>query len=70
MLNANAVQAASPRLRRSGLSVPPRNDRVPAAHALYRQLCEELGDAPHSRYNAILARVVSFAGAAERARGG
>jgi hypothetical protein len=69
-INASAVQAASPRLRRSGLSVPPGSGRVPAAHALYQQLSEELGDAAHSRYNAILARVVSFAGAAERARGG
>jgi hypothetical protein len=69
-VNASAVQAASSRLRRGGLVVPPRRGHIPAAHILYRQLSEELGDAAHSRYNAILARVVSFAGAAERAREG
>jgi hypothetical protein len=37
---------------------------APAAHVLYRQL----GDGAHSRYNAILARVESFAGAAELVR--
>lgn len=42
----------------------------PAAHRLYRLLNSELGDAAHSRYNAILARVVSFARAADHARAG
>jgi hypothetical protein len=68
-VNASAVQSAAPRLRRAGLSVPSPSGDVPAGHTLYRQLNEELGDAAHSRYNAILSRVVSFAGAAERARG-
>jgi hypothetical protein len=67
-VNANAVQSAAPRLRRAGLDVPSASEAIPAAHALYRQLSEELGDAAHSRYNAILSRVVSFAGAAERAQ--
>lgn len=67
-VNASAVQSAAPRLRRAGLSVPSAGSEVPAGHILYRQLSDELGDAAHSRYNAILARVVSFAGAAERAR--
>lgn len=69
-VNASAVQSAALRLRRAGLDVPSAEGPVPAAHVLYRQLSEELGDAAHSRYNAILSRVVSFAGAAERARGG
>ena len=69
-INASAVQSAAPRLRRAGLNVPSATGPTPAAHALYRQLSDELGDAAHSRYNAILSRVVSFAGAAERARGG
>lgn len=69
-VNAHAVQSAAPRLRRAGLDVPDSSDGAPAAHALYRQLSDELGDAAHSRYNAILSRVVSFAGAAERARAG
>lgn len=69
-VNASAVQAAAPRLQRVGLSVPSLGGDVPAAHELYRQLNEQLGDAAHSRYNAILSRVASFAGAAERARSG
>lgn len=69
-VNASAVQAAAARLRRAGLDAPSAAGDVPAAHSLYRQLSDELGDAAHSRYNAILARVASFAGAAERARSG
>ncbi|MGE5280889.1 MAG: hypothetical protein ACM3N0_00955 [Chloroflexota bacterium] len=69
-VNASAVQAAAPRLRRAGLNAPTEVGDVPAAHVLYRQLSDELGDGAHSRYNAILARVASFAGAAERARSG
>lgn len=69
-VNALAVQSAAPRLRRAGLEAPSAEGGDPAAHRLYRRLSEELGDAAHSRYNAILARVASFAGAAERARRG
>ena len=69
-VNASAVQAAAPRLRRAGLDAPGVEGDVPAAHRLYEQLGEQLGDGAHSRYNAILARVASFAGAAERALGG
>lgn len=69
-VNASAVQAAAPRLRRAGLDAPSAGGGAPAAHVLYRQLGEELGDGAHSRYNAILARVDSFAGAAELARRG
>jgi hypothetical protein len=67
---ASAVQCAAPRLRRAGLDAPSVKGGSPAAHELYRQLSEELGNRAHSRYNAILSRVVSFAGAAERAQGG
>jgi hypothetical protein len=69
-VNASAVQAAAPRLRRAGLDAPSSEGEMPAAHRLYGQLSEELGDAAHSRYNAILARVASFAGAAELAQRG
>jgi hypothetical protein len=69
-VNASAVQAAAPRLRRAGVSAPTADGSQPAAHRLYEQLSDQLGDGAHSRYNAILARVASFAGAAERARGG
>lgn len=67
-VNASAVQAAAPRLRRAGIDAPSAAGDTPAAHVLYRRLSAELGNAAHSRYNAILSRVVSFAGAAERAR--
>ncbi len=66
-VNASAVQCAAPRLRSLGLPAPSAAGE-PAAHALYAQLSDELGDRAHSRYNAILARVASFAHAAERAR--
>jgi hypothetical protein len=67
-VNASAVACAATRLARAGVEAPARNGDVPAAHQLYQQLSSELGDGAHSRYNAILARVASFAGAAERAR--
>lgn len=69
-VNAIAVQCAATRLRGVGLNAPGAEDDVPAAHRLYRHLSDELGDGAHSRYNAILRRVASFAGAAERARRG
>jgi hypothetical protein len=67
-VNASAVQCAVRRLRGAGLDVAGTYEGTPAAHELYRQLSTELGPAAHSRYNAILARVASFAEAAERAR--
>lgn len=69
-VNASAVQCAATRLRRIGLDAPSVEGDRPAAHELYRQLSGELGNAAHSRYNAVLARLASFAGAAERARRG
>lgn len=70
-LEALAVQAAAPRLRRLGLAAPSvEDDDTPAAHALYDLLNDELGDAAHARYNAILQRVASFVGAAEIAQRG
>jgi hypothetical protein len=68
-VNASAVQCAAPRLRRAGLNAPSVEGATPAAHELYSRLSREFGDKAHSRYNAILARVASFAGAADRARG-
>jgi len=65
--NALAVESAASRLRALGLDAPGARGEEPATHRLYRQLQGELGDSAHSRYNAILSRVVSFARAAERA---
>ena len=68
-VNASAVQSARSRLVRAGVPVPPAGrDEAPAAHRLYERLAGEVGDAAHARYNAILARVDSFARAAEIAR--
>lgn len=66
--NALAVQLAASRLQGVGLEARGSEGEVPAAHRLYQQLYDELGDGAHSRYNAILGRVTSFAQAAERAR--
>jgi len=68
-VNALAVSAAASRLGVRDL-VAGMDFTEPAAHQLYRRLQQELGDAAHSRYNAILARVASFARAAEHARAG
>jgi hypothetical protein len=69
-VNAIAVQCAATRLRGIGLNATAVGGGVPASHQLYERLSEELGNGAHSRYNAILARVASFAGAAERAQRG
>jgi hypothetical protein len=50
--------------------MPPCEVDGLAAHRLYEQLADEIGDGAHPRYNAILERVSSFARAAELARPG
>jgi hypothetical protein len=67
---AALARMAAPRLRSVGLEVPSRDDGPAAGHRLYELL--SAGDAvtAHSRYNALVARMVSFARAAERARPG
>jgi hypothetical protein len=61
------VQIAAPRLRSLGLDVPvdATQSGEPAEHRLYELLADR-SDA-HSRYNALLARVASYARAAEHA---
>ena len=61
------VTMAAPRLRALGIDVPPAAEG--ASHRLYEILSERDGGA-HSRYNALVARMVSFARAAERASAG
>jgi len=68
-VNALAVRAAASRLGVRDL-VGDADAEEPAAHRLYRRLSDELGDRSYSRYNAILARVASFARAAGHARAG
>jgi len=57
------VSIGAPRLRRIGLVVPPAI-RHPE-HRLYARLAEENSDAAHSRFNALVRRLVSFERAAE-----
>jgi hypothetical protein len=57
------VSMAAPRLRALGFAVP-RSEQVRPSHRLY-ELMAERDDGAHSRYNALVARMVSFARAAE-----
>jgi hypothetical protein len=54
-----AVAMAAPRLRALGLDVPPSAVEHPG-HRLY-ELLSERQDGAHSRYNALVGRMVSFA---------
>ena len=66
--SALLVAMAAPRLRSLGFGVPAGGGERPS-HRLYEMLSDD-GDGVHSRYNALVARVVSFARAAERASAG
>ncbi len=57
------VTMASPRLRALGFDVPECGP-AEASHRLY-ELLEREGSGAHSRYNALVGRIVSFARAAE-----
>jgi hypothetical protein len=59
------VTMAAPRLRALGFDVPPSLAEQPG-HRLYELLSEHDSGA-HSRYNALVGRMVSFARAAEHA---
>lgn len=58
------VSIGAPRLRRLGLPVPEGVLSSPE-HRLYELLSREGEDAAHSRYNALIRRLVSFERAAE-----
>ena len=58
------VLIGAPRLRRIGLSVPETAIPIPE-HRLYEKLAESDPDSAHSRYNALIRRLVSFESAAE-----
>lgn len=67
-VDAAAVLVAATKLRNAGLNVPERTSTSEEpGHHLFQLLLD--GDVldPHSRYNAILRRVDSFARALERA---
>jgi hypothetical protein len=63
------VATAAPRLVDVGVSVPEVALPLPS-HRLYELLSSEDPASAHSRYNALLRRVVSFASAAEHAAAG
>ena len=69
-MDSNAVLMASRRLRAAGVEIPSADAEPSAAsHRLYELLAADDARNAHSRYNAIVGRLVSFARAAERARG-
>jgi hypothetical protein len=52
------VSVGAPRLRTLGVDVPQPFDRP--EHRLYARLAQDNPDAAHSRYNALIRRLVSF----------
>ena len=63
------VAIGAPRLRQSGFDVPRAADEIEdPEHALYLMLAAEDEDGAHSRYNALLRRLVSFERALDCAR--
>lgn len=61
-IEALVVSMAATRLRELGFDVP---DAIPdAEHALWARLAEDGEDSAHSRYNALVRRLVSFQRAA------
>jgi hypothetical protein len=58
------VAIGAPRLRKLGVPVPDTGIDAPE-HRLYLKLSEEDSDSAHSRYNALLRRLVSFERAME-----
>jgi hypothetical protein len=59
------VSIGAPRLRRLGFELP--DGFTMPEHRLYALLRAEHGDGAHSRYNALVRRLVSFERAATRA---
>ncbi len=58
------VLIGAPRLRRIGFDVPADTPYYPEDR-LYAKLAEEDSDSAHSRYNALIRKLVSFERAAE-----
>jgi hypothetical protein len=63
-IEALLVSIGEPRLRRIGLDLPPIPYKNPE-HRLYDLLEANDPDGAHSRYNALIRRLVSFERAAE-----
>ncbi|HEV7475427.1 MAG TPA: hypothetical protein VGN90_15345 [Pyrinomonadaceae bacterium] len=58
------VAIGSPRLRRLGLDLPGQLPQNPE-HRLYDLLAQDDQDSAHSRYNALIRKLVSYERAAE-----
>jgi hypothetical protein len=58
------VAIGSPRLRRLGLALPEQLPENPE-HRLYDLLAQDGQDSAHSRYNALIRKLVSYERAAE-----
>jgi hypothetical protein len=58
-VEALLVSIGAPRLRAAGLPVPERTFPDPE-RKLYERLAQEDSDSAHSRYNALVRRLVSF----------
>jgi hypothetical protein len=65
-IEALLVSIGAERMRRAGLAVP--SAIVSPEHALYEALQREDSDSAHSRYNALIRRLVSFERALECAK--
>lgn len=63
---ASLVAMAAPRLRALGFEVPAGGGGEQPAHRLY-ELLAQTEPSPHSRFNALVGRMASFARAAEHA---
>jgi len=61
---ALVVAIGAPRLRRLGIELPGSLPHNPE-HRLYALLAQDEPDSAHSRYNALIRRLVSFERAAE-----
>ena len=59
-IDALLVLIGAPRLRTLGLAVPADSDATSPEHRLYARLSGEDGATAHSRYNALVRRLVSF----------
>lgn len=58
-IDALLVSIGAPRLRLAGIHIPANTLEKPELR-LYRTLANKYGDAAHSRYNALIARLVSY----------
>lgn len=66
-IEALLLRIGAPRLRRLGIAVPAEDEGSPEL-LLYERLASADSDSAHSRYNALIRRLVSFERAAECAR--